>query len=244
MPLRLFVRGLKAKYRYEVQEIRALVAALKPDDIAIDIGANKGGYLWSLSKAVPQGKVFGFEPQPIFATYLKRVCPLARLRNVQIEACGLSDRVGTFTLNIPGSDPTSPAASLEEAVKERGVYQSYQVKVTTLDHYFENVTGHVGAIKIDVEGHELAVLKGGIHLLSKNKPVIVCESENRHIMQGSVMDVLKFILDLGYQGWFIRQGELVPLIEFDPLVHQSQIGDQFWESPDYCNNFIFKPLDA
>lgn len=44
MPLRLFVRGLKAKYRYEVQEIRALVAALKPDDIAIDIGANKGGY--------------------------------------------------------------------------------------------------------------------------------------------------------------------------------------------------------
>ena len=90
----------------------------------------------------------------------------------------------------------------------------------------------------------VAAIKGGIHLLSKNKPVIVCESENRHIMKGSVMDVLKFILDLGYQGWFIRQGELVPLIEFDPVVHQSQIGDQFWESPDYCNNFIFKPLDA
>lgn len=242
MPLRLIARGLKAKYKHEVQEIKALVGRLQKNDIAIDVGANKGGYLWSLSRAVPLGKVFAFEPQPIFFYYLKKVCPKAGLNNVQIEPFGLSDRAGVFTLAIPGSDPTSPAASFEDAVKTREPHQSYEVQVTTLDSYFENIAGHVGAIKIDVEGHELAVLRGGLNLLKKHKPVIVCESENRHITHGTVVDVLKFITDLGYEGWFIRQDRLLPLSEFDPLIHQSQLGDHYWESPSYCNNFIFKPL--
>lgn len=244
MALRLIARGLKAKYKHEIQEIKALIEGLRPDDLAIDVGANKGGYLWSLSRAVPQGRVFAFEPQPIFHDYLKRACPWAMLGNVQIEPLGLSERAGVFTLAIPGSDPTSPAASFEEAVKNREPHQSYEVQVTTLDSYFESIPGHVGAIKIDVEGHELAVLKGGMNLLMKNKPVIVCESENRHITHGSVMDVLEFITDLGYEGWFIQQGKLVPLSKFDPLLHQSQLGDSYWESPTYCNNFIFKPLAA
>ena len=244
MVLRFIARGLKAKYKHEKQEIKALVEGLQTDDIAIDVGANKGGYLWSLSRAVPQGRVFAFEPQPIFHTYLKKVCAQAFLRNVQVEPLGLSDRTGVFTLAIPGSDPTSPAASFEDAVKSREPHQSYEVQVTTLDRYFENIAGHVGAIKIDVEGHELAVLKGGLNLLKKHKPVIVCESENRHITHGSVSDVLKFITDLGYEGWVIQQERLLPLALFDPLIHQSQVGDQYWESPAYCNNFIFKPLPA
>lgn len=244
MVLRFIARGFKATYKHEVQEIKALVQGLATNDIAIDVGANKGGYLWSLSRAVPQGRVFAFEPQPIFFNYLKKVCKQAFLRNVQVEPFGLSDRAGVFTLAIPGSDPTSPAASFEEAVKSREPHQSYEVQVTTLDQYFEKIPGHVGAIKIDVEGHELAVLKGGINLLKKHKPVIVCESENRHITHGSVVDVLAFITDLGYEGWFIQQGRLLPLTQFDPLIHQSQVGDQYWENPSYCNNFVFKPLPA
>jgi FkbM family methyltransferase len=168
--LRFIARGLKAKYKHEVQEIKALVGGLQKDDIAIDVGANKGGYLWSVSRAVPSGQVFAFEPQPIFFAYLRKVCPQAWLHNVHIEPFGLSDRPGVFTLAIPGSDPTSPAASFEEAVKSREPHQSYEVQVTTLDNYFENVSGHVGAIKIDVEGHELAVLRGGLNLLKKHKP--------------------------------------------------------------------------
>ena len=242
MVLRFIARGFKATYKHEKQEIKALIEGLVADDIAIDVGANKGGYLWSLSRAVPQGRVFAFEPQPLFYTYLKKVCPQAFLRNVQVEPFGLSDRAGVLMLAIPGSDPTSPAASFEEAVKTREPHQSYEVQVTTLDSYFEKISGHVGAIKIDVEGHELAVLKGAVNLLRKHKPVIVCESENRHITHGHVGDVLKFITDLGYEGWFIRQGQLLPLTVFDPLIHQSQVGDHYWESPSYCNNFIFKPL--
>lgn len=242
MAFRLIARGLKAKYRHEVQEIKALTQGLMKDDLAIDVGANKGGYLWSLSHAVPKGRVFAFEPQPIFFSYLKRNCPRAFLDNVHIEPFGLSDREGVFSLAVPGSDPTSPAASFEEAVKNREPHQSYEVQVTTLDNYFADIAGHVGAIKIDVEGHELAVLKGGVKTILKNKPVIVCESENRHITHGQVGDVLNFIINLGYEGWFIHRDHLVSLKEFNPLLHQSQVGPKYWEDPDYCNNFIFKSL--
>ena len=242
MKWRFIYRGLKARYRFDVQEIKALTRSLKPDDLAIDVGANKGSYLWSLSRAVPFGQVYAFEPQPIFSEYLKKVCFKANLKNVKVEACGVSDVAGTLTLAVPGSDPTSPAASFETAVMQRGPHQTYSVAVVKLDDYFANEKRHIGAIKIDVEGHELAVIRGALSLIQKNKPVIVCESENQHISAGRVEDVIEFILNLGYEGWFIHQGQLKPIAEFDTQKYQVQGFPNFTMHPDYCNNFVFKPL--
>ena len=242
MKWRFIYRGLKAKYRFDVQEIKALLQGLAPTDLAIDVGANKGSYLWSLSRAVPLGQVYAFEPQPLFSEYLKKVCPKANLNNVKIEACGVSDTAGMLTLAVPGADPTSPAASFETAVMQRGPHQTYEVPVVRLDDYFEHESRHIGAIKIDVEGHELAVIRGAMTLIQKNKPVIVCESENQHISNGKVEDVIQFILNLGYEAWFIHQGKLKPIAEFDSSKHQVQDRANFTMHPDYCNNFVFKPL--
>jgi len=242
MKWRFIYRGLKAKYRFDVQEIKALVENLSPDDLAIDVGANKGSYLWSLSRAVPNGQVYAFEPQPIFSEYLKKICISANLQNVTVEACGVSDAAGVLTLAVPGSDPTSPAASFENAVMNRGPHHTYEVSVVRLDDYFQNETRHIGAIKIDVEGHELAVLRGALLLIQKNKPVIVCESENQHITSGRVEDVIQFILNLGYEGWFVHQGKLKEIKEFDSKKHQVQDIPNFTMHPDYCNNFVFKPI--
>lgn len=241
MKWRFIYRGLKAKYRFEVQEIKALEAALKPDDLAIDVGSNKGSYLWSLSKAVPQGMVYAFEPQPIFSEYLTQACLKASLNNVKVEACGVSDSQGVLTLAVPGSDSTSPAASFEKAVMQRGPHQTYEVPVLKLDDYFHNENRHIGAIKIDVEGHELAVIRGALKLIQKNKPVIVCESENQHISDGRVEDVVQYILDLGYDGWFVHRGKLKPIEEFNSNIHQVNDILNFTMHPDYCNNFVFKP---
>ena len=242
MKWRFIYRGLKAKYRFDVQEIKALVESLAPDDLAIDVGANKGSYLWSLCRAVPHGQVYAFEPQPIFSEYLKKICIQANLKNVTVEACGVSDAAGILKLAVPGSDPTSPAASFENAVMNRGPHHTYEVAVVRLDDYFHNETRHIGAIKIDVEGHELAVLRGALHLIEKNKPVIVCESENQHITSGRVEDVVQFILNLGYEGWFVHQGKLKAIKEFDSKKHQVQDKPNFTMQPDYCNNFVFKPI--
>ena len=87
----------------------------------------------------------------------------------------------------------------------------------------------------------MAVLQGARELLTIHRPMVVCESERRHMSSGSVADVFAFFSELGYEGSFARLGELHPVAVFDPDIHQSETGDRFWDSPTYCNNFIFKP---
>ncbi len=235
-------RGLKARYRSQRTEMRALIRDLRHDQIAVDVGANKGSYLWALSKAVPDGKVVAFEPQPVLAKYLKRACAESGLENVVIEAAGCSDVSGTLSLAIPGDGTSSPGASFEQAVAAREQCRFVTVPVVTLDDYFSRETRPVGALKIDVEGHELSVLKGAKELISHHKPTIVCECEERHLTSGSVSDVIEFVQSMGYATYFCEGSKLRPADQFIPSVHQRQSGERFWDAKDYYNNFVFRPL--
>jgi len=241
MKWRFIYRGLKAKYRDQRLEISTLVKNLKIDDVAIDIGANKGSYLWALSKAVPRGKVVAFEPQNLLVHYLEEVCPLAGLMNVEIHRLGVSDASTSMTLAIPGGGDTSPGASFEIAVKNRELYKSEEVQTITLDEFFKDEKSHIGAIKIDVEGHEISVLSGAKKIIFKHHPCIVCESEQRHMTGKTVNDLFDLMRSLDYRGSFVYQGKVLSVTQFVPAIHQSERGDRFWDSPNYCNNFIFQP---
>jgi FkbM family methyltransferase len=241
MDWRFFYRGLKARYRDERTELRALTQALSPDQTAIDVGANKGSYLWSLSRAVPQGRVVAFEPQPALAQYLREACSSAGLTNVTIEEAGCSSKTGTLTLAVPGKSESSPGASFEASVAGREDCRLIEVRTYALDDYFPSADERIGALKIDVEGHELAVLKGAVRLIADHRPTIVCECEQRHLTAGTVRDVIDFVLSMEYRGFFCAKGGLQPASMFDPEKHQKQSGDRFWDAPDYYNNFVFKP---
>ena len=137
MKWRFIYRGLKARYRDQKQEICALIKNLKSDAIAVDVGANKGSYLWSLSRSVPNGQVYAFEPQPLLADYLKSACGAAGLGNVTIVQKGVSNREGILSLAIPGGKDTSPGASFEDAVKKRESCKFIDVATITLDEFFQ-----------------------------------------------------------------------------------------------------------
>jgi FkbM family methyltransferase len=241
MQWRFLYRGLKTRYRDQRAELGALLAALSPEQIAVDVGANKGGYLWALSRAVPRGRVVAFEPQPVLADYLRQACRSAGLRNVVIEAAGVSARSGKLLLAVPGGGASSPGASFEPAVAERESCRTIEVATVSLDDYFADEKSKIGAIKIDVEGHELSVLKGAVRLIAAHRPTILCECEQRHLSEGSVGAVLDFVRAQNYDGFFIDRSRLRPLSEFDPAIHQKQDGERFWDAAHYCNNFIFKP---
>ncbi len=242
MKWRFIYRGIKARYRDQRPELIALTESLLANQIAIDVGANKGSYLWTLSRALPKGRVFAFEPQPILAKYLMEVCPAAGLKNVTIIEAGCSQETGVLTLAIPGKKDSSPGASFEEAVAVREECRFIEVKTVALDDYFSSEGSKIGALKIDVEGHELSTLKGAAQLIKKNKPTIVCECEQRHITSGSVKDVFDFILSMNYEGYFSDHKNLRPLSEFRLEKHQQQTGERYWDAPNYFNNFIFKPI--
>lgn len=238
MNLRFIYRNLKARFRDQQQEIKALRAHIRPGDVVVDCGANKGSYVWTLSRAVGRhGKVIAFEPQRKLASYLRRMVSSCNMMNVQVEEKGISDHSGKMQLLVPGGD-TSPGASLEQSIKQREICSTYPVEVVSLDEYFANREKKISAIKIDVEGHEFSVLRGARKMLEQDAPLLVFECEQRHLSGTTVREILDWLRAMGYNGWFIRCGKLSPISEFDVEQHQKKQGERFWDARDYCNNFI------
>ena len=176
------------------------------------------------------------------AAYLCRAVDAWRLRNVTINEKAVSDHSGDRTFYLP--EPNSPGASLEEAVRSRTACEQLKIATVSLDDFFHDYQGRIAAIKVDVEGHELAVFRGARQLLLQHAPVLIFEAENRHLSRGTVFDVLDYLRTIGYDGSFVSGNTLIPIKKFDPALHQREDGERFWDSSAYCNNFIMHRLPA
>lgn len=238
MRLRFLYRAFKARYHDQRHEIRAVLSRLPPGTVAVDVGANKGAYLYWLRCTVGgAGKVFAYEPQPRLAQYLQSVCAVMKWRNVIVRDCALSDWTGISTLYVPGRSE-SPGASLERAVVETTLSHSYKCVVDTLDHQLLGID-RVDFLKVDVEGHELQVFRGASQILSRDAPAILFECETRFLRRHTIQDVFGYLQDFCYDGAFVSPKGLRPLAEFDPAIHQRNDSERFWDAPGYCSNFLF-----
>ena len=102
-------------------------------------------------------------------------------------------------------------------------------------------------MEIDVEGHELTVLKGCHNPIKNNRPVFIVEAEERH-KKGTVSELREFFIKESYDGFFIRDELLVEMNEFDTSLYQkrSNLGDwtKGWKIRGvYINNFLFFPSE-
>jgi len=239
---RFLIRGLKARFRDQTCEFDIIRRHIRPGDLVCGIGANKGSFVFWLSRWVRSGRVVAFEPQPQFAARLAAVCRALKLDNVTVEAKAVFSHSGAQDLFVPSGH--SPGASLTHKAVEAEHFTTLSVPVVALDDYFD-ASQKVTLLKIDVEGAELGVFKGAERILRHHAPLLVFECENRHLEPGDVGDVFAWLETLGYRGSFICRNRLKPLSQFDAGVHQPHHGEWFWKSRDYCNNFIFaKPPSA
>jgi len=143
-----------------------LRARLKPRDIFVDVGANVGYF--SLLAATRCARVISFEPNPACASVLEENISLNLVKNVDVRRVALSDHCGSADLyfGIPGN---LGAASFKT---DRG--DKVLVPLETLERAMSGITPSL--IKIDVEGSELAVLRGAISILQRtDAPDVICE---------------------------------------------------------------------
>lgn len=239
MKARFFYRALKARYRGERQEIAAVLRGLAPGDVAVDAGAHKGAYTYWMRRAVGEGgRVFAFEPQARLAAYLTALGASLRWENVSVRECALSDRAGLGTLRVPRVGSSQGAALSDGAAGQDE--EAVPVRLATLDAELAGA-GRVAFLKVDVEGHELAVFRGAARILAEDSPVVLFECELRHLRGHSTEAVFEHLRRLGYEGRFFAPRTLQPLSEFDPAIHQRRGPGRFWEAPGYCNNFLFTP---
>jgi FkbM family methyltransferase len=234
---RFRIRSLKARYLRQKTEFDVIKWHLRSTDIACDIGANKGSFIYWLSYWCWNGRVVAFEPQPDLSRGLVDICRALRLCNVKIEAKAVYSHSGNRDLFIPTGH--QPGASLRRNALEGESFTVLSVPMVSLDDYFGD-NDEIGLLKIDAEGAEFDILKGAERILRRNAPLLVFECENRHLAPGRVEDVFSYLENLGYEGNFVRYNQLSPISEFDAEIHQRQDGEWFWKRKDYCNNFIFR----
>lgn len=219
---------LRKNWRKGEPELKLLPEIVPKGRSAIDVGANKGVYTYHLSRLCPQ--VHAFEPNPKMHRVLCRTLP----KNATAYTCALSDRAGSADLIVPihGGFFSNATGSLNPRQKEMR-HGTLTVETRTLDSF--NFT-NIGFIKIDVEGFEKTVLQGATELIRRERPVIQVEMEESHT--GEPIGVSHaFMNRFDMDGFFLRDGKLLPLSDFDPdRDHRQKV-----RKPGYVNNFIFKP---
>jgi FkbM family methyltransferase len=218
---------------YHEKEVALLGFLVRPGKLAIDVGAHVGGYTHILLQL--KMKVLAIEANPHTAARLRRVYG----DRAQIVWGAVSSASGTVTLRIP---VRSGIATIERHNKlENSEINEVDVPMLCLD---EMALEPVGFIKIDVEGHELDVLKGARRLLQRDHPAILVEAEERH-RPASVATLRQFLEPLGYHGFMLDNGRLTSLRHFDSAIDQSvppgRLDDLNAGNYDgrYINNFIF-----
>jgi len=223
------------------REVHLLPTLVKPGTIALDVGANIGDYSYALAKLIGTGHIYAFEPLPTSADFLQRAVRALHLP-VTVLNIALSDSDGHADLLVPQSDGTlrQGFASLERTTVQAG--QTFRVSKQRLDSLSEKFPSPISFIKIDVEGHELAVLRGATDTIKRHRPNLLIEIEARH-SPVPVKETIQQVLDLGYECQFLDENrKLSPIDQFDQPRHQPTTGNHANTAESfYVSNFIFTP---
>ena len=214
------------------QRLLLLDELVDPTRPAIDAGAWWGPWTYWLSRRCPE--VWSFEPNPRMAATLARV---AR-SNVRLHSVALSDHAGTEQLWVPDNVGPDALATLQ-AEHAPGSARPVAVEVRRLDDFEIPAAGF---LKIDVESHEPAMLRGATDTIRRCRPTVLIEVEQR-FHELSVQTIFDVFLDEGYSGWFRRERQWGPLDDFDVERDQFQQLDDP-KSTSYINNFVFSPGSA
>lgn len=161
---------------------------LKPGNLVLDIGANIGSHsLFFAQKVQPNGLVLAFEPQRLVFQTLCANVALNSLINVFTFNVALGENEGHLKVPLLDFSATNNFGGLSLEAHDVGE----MVRATTIDSL--NLS-RCDFIKIDVEGMELAVLKGAQETIAKFKPIIYLENDRPHKAQA----LCEYLLSIGY----------------------------------------------
>jgi FkbM family methyltransferase len=235
VPMRYHYRRLIGVIEREVGEALALV---RPGSAVADVGANDGMYSYAFSRRA--GAVHAFEPLPRCAEVVRAYA--GANRGIHVHQVALSDRPGAMTLTIPvreGREIDTEASLSPGAVP--GDARRVEIEVRTLDSF---ALRDLSLLKIDVEGHELEVLRGARETLRTERPAMMVEIEQRHHEGRDIRDVFVEVESYGYSGWMLgRGGRLEEIGGFDASRDQ-QLGPAGEPRGEYINNFFWLPSGA
>jgi FkbM family methyltransferase len=204
-----------------------------PGETCLDVGANIGVVTGLLARRVgPQGRVLAYEPHPDVHAEARanhERWPRSQIGTVDLRQQALSDQPGEAELFEPAVFAENRGtSSLEAVASDTGSSNAngrrFRVPLARLDEAVPN-GGRVGLMKIDVEGHEVAVFRGAKDLLGSGRlRDIVFEEHHQY-----PSDASRALEAFGYRVFFLGRTFFGPLLEA-PDQHAGAVG---WLPPNF-----------
>jgi FkbM family methyltransferase len=192
-----------------VQLLRRILA---PGDVYLDAGASLGLLALVAARCVgPSGRVYAFEPQPRALQRLKESVELNRAENVVVVPKGCWDSAGTasfFDFAESGMDLSSMCRRPDREVATETIVETVRID--------DVVTPPVKAFKLDVEGAELAALRGAERLFSSDPPPHLLLELNQKTAKAfgyHPLDLVDWVLERspGYRLHLLKTRRILPV---------------------------------
>ena len=181
--------------RQDSQALEKIMEGLLTDTSnCIDVGCHAGAVLEKMVRYAPRGQHLAFEPIPELARRLRE-----RFPSVRVCELALSDSTGTAQFFHIINNPALSSLRTHSTYRTPPEIKPIEVETGRLDDLIQS-TEHVDFMKVDVEGAELHVLRGGADTIRRCKPHIVFEhnkySQSFEVSSQMVYDLL--VHDFGY----------------------------------------------
>lgn len=187
-------RGIFMTGRFDPLVFVPIAEALAGGGHFLDIGANVGYYSVLAAEVLAhRGRVYAFEVDP------------RPLRCLRLNACLVSgERISVQDVAVGEESGVACLVQAKESGHTRvsvGV-RGPSVRMVTIDEWCRSHrVRDIRAIKIDIEGGELAAMKGALDTLRAERPTIVFEALENSVALGGAprTEAVTFLRDLGYE---------------------------------------------
>jgi FkbM family methyltransferase len=215
---------------YEKNECIAFGDLLPPACTFMDIGANVGVYSLTISSKAKQ--VFSFEPSPIAFLKLQSTIRNNAIKNISVFQLAVDDKEDKYVSLYAPLPNNIGATSMHRNIGK----PIAEVKTTTIDTFVNNsAIEKIDAIKIDIEGNELAALRGAKITIAKYRPLLFCEiNEITCNAAGySCKDLFNYITkELMYESYYLSEANVFVKVQS----HELDL-----DNPSFQKNILFKP---
>lgn len=195
---------------YEQHLVHIITALVRPGDICIDVGAQKGFVTLHLAKAAgPGGRVIAFEPDPRAMNALSSNVQYNGFEQVRLHSCALGDREAYCGFAL--SNQLGWSSRFPNDLAKPVVASTISVRTRRLDDILaeEGIvpeTHRIAFIKIDAEGSEPLVLQGAMETLNRFRPTIHIEVNRSSLSAGGFSEgsLERILHSFGYQLYAIH----------------------------------------
>jgi FkbM family methyltransferase len=194
-----------------------------------DIGSHVGWYPIHWKKRLPSAVVYAFEPLGFNYSQMVDNFALNEVLSIKAFQIGFSEIDGEETFYLVKDRPAN--GSMRNTLEDPNA-SVFKCPVTTIDSFVAKGHELPDLIKCDVEGAELAVLRGGLNTLREKKPIVIAEVMRKWCRkyQYDPNDIFDLMSSLGYQCFSIGEGRPRPFARMNESTIET--------------NFLFWPADS